>query len=142
MRNIVNIIKNTRLKPEDVNIVVANNEDNEAIIKKLGEGYGNGVIPLKDEPHKMVTMCTSTAYMGVDFYSTCASTFVISDCNMANTSVDIATELSQIAGRQRLENNPFRYHLHFIYNTSVEDVDESEFEVEMALKMEKTLAQK
>lgn len=136
--NIVNIIKNTRLKPEDVNIVVANNEDNEAIIKKLGEGYGNGVIPLKNEPHKMVTMCTSTAYMGVDFYSTCASTFVISDCNMANTSVDIATELSQIAGRQRLENNPFRYHLHFIYNTSVEDVDESEFEAKMALKMEKT----
>ena len=43
---IVNIIKNTKLKPEDVNIIVANNEDNDSIIKKLGEGYGNGVIPL------------------------------------------------------------------------------------------------
>lgn len=131
---IVNIIKNTKLQPEDVNIIVANNEDNEAIIKKLGESYGNGTIPLKGEQHKMITMCTSTAYMGVDFYSTCASTFVISDCNMINTSVDISTELAQIAGRQRLASNPFRNHIYFIYRESLEDVSVDEFEASIAKK--------
>lgn len=131
---IVNIIKNTKLKPEDVNIVVANNEDNDAIIKKLGEGYGNGTIPLKGEQHKMVTMCTSTAYMGVDFYSTCASTFVISDCNMTNTSVDISTELAQIAGRQRLKENPFRNHIYFVYRVGLEDVSVEDFEAQIAAK--------
>lgn len=136
--NIVNIVKNTHLKPEDVNIIVANNEDNDEIIKKLGEGFGNGRIPLKGEHHKMITMCTSTAYMGVDFYSTCATTFVISDCKRPNTSVDIATELSQIAGRQRLDCNPFRYHLFFIYNTNVEDTPIEEFEDAMAYKLELT----
>lgn len=133
--NIVNIVKNTHLKPEDVNIIVANNEDNDEIIKKLGKGFGNGRIPLKGEHHKM---CTSTAYMSVDFYSTCATTFVISDCKRPNTSVDIATELSQIAGRQRLDCNPFRYHLFFIYNTNVEDTPIEEFEDAMAYKLELT----
>lgn len=136
--NIVNIVKNTKLKPEQVNIIVANNEDNDEIIKKLGKGFGNGTIPLKGEPHKLITLCTSTAYMGVDFYSTNASTFVISDCNRPNTSVDIATELCQIAGRQRLDCNPFRYHLFFIYNTNVEETSIEEFEQAMADKIELT----
>ena len=136
--NIVNIVKNTHLKPEQVNIVVANNEDNDEIIKKLGKGFSNGTIPLKGEPHKLITLCTSTAYMGVDFYSTNASTFVISDCTRPNTSVDIATELAQIAGRQRLDTNPFRFHLFFIYNTNVEETTQEEFEQAMADKEELT----
>lgn len=89
----------------------------------------------------MITMCTSTAYMGVDFYSTNASTFVISDCTRANTSVDIATELAQIAGRQRLDANPFRYHLFFFYNTNVEDVAPDVFEAEMEKKLHLTKAE-
>ena len=137
--NIVNIVKNTHLKPEQVNIIVANNDDNDEIIKKLGRGFGNGSIPLRGEPHKMVTMCTSTAYMGVDFYSECASTFVISDCNRPNTSVDIATELAQIAGRQRLDCNPFRYHLFFIFNTNVEDTTVEAFEQAMSNKLQLTI---
>lgn len=131
---IVNIIKNTKLQPEEVNIIVANNEDNDAIIKKLGEGYGNGTIPLKGEKHKLITLCTSTAYMGVDFYSTCATTFVISDCKMINTSVDVSTELAQIAGRQRLATNPFRNHIYFVYKTSLEDVSAEEFEAQIEKK--------
>lgn len=131
---IVNIIKNTKLKPEDVNIIVANNEDNDSIIKKLGEGYGNGVIPLKGEKHKLITLCTSTAYMGVDFYSTCATTFVISDCDMKNTSVDISTELAQIAGRQRLVLNPLRNHIFFIYKTCLDDISVEDFEAQISKK--------
>ena len=125
--NIVNIIKKTGLKPEEVNIIVANTEDNDTLIKKLGEDYSNGTIPLKGEKHKMITFCTSTAYFGVDFYSTNASTFVISDCKRANTSIDIATELTQISGRQRLDSNPFKNHIQFIYNTSVLDISEEDF---------------
>lgn len=136
--NIVNIVKNTHLKPEQVNIIVANNEDNDEIIKKLGKGFGNGTIPLRGEPHKMITMCTSTAYMGVDFYSTNATTYVISDCTRPNTSVDIATELAQIAGRQRLDCNPFRYHIFFIYNTNVEEVTVEQFEAAMKDKSDLT----
>lgn len=124
---IVNIIKQTNLQPEEVNIIVADNSENQKLIKKLGADYSTGRIPLKGEEHKQFTFCTSTAYMGVDFYSESASTFVISNCKKINTAVDIATELCQIAGRQRLDINPFRKFIFFIFNTTREEADEAEF---------------
>lgn len=117
--NIVNIIKQTGLQSDEVNIIVAFTAENDFIIKKLGGDFEIGSIPLKGEPHKKFTFCTSTAFAGCDFYSTCASTFVISDNKKAYTSIDIATELAQIAGRQRLECNPFRNTTTFIYNVDI-----------------------
>ena len=115
--NIANIIHQTELPPEDVNIIVARTEENISFFKRLGHEIGT--IPLKGEPHKMFTFCTSTAFAGCDFYSTCASTFVISDNKKVHTSIDIATELVQIAGRQRLACNPFRKTIVFIYNVDI-----------------------
>lgn len=65
----------------------------------------------------MITLCTSTCYFGVDFYSENAQIFVISDCHIANTTVDISTELPQIVGRLRNVKNPFRSQIFFIYNS-------------------------
>ena len=126
--NIINIIKQTELSPEDVNIIVGSSEDNDKSIAKLGDGFQRGRIPLKGEIHKMITFCTSTAFAGCDFYSTCASTFVISDCKKINTSIDISTDLVQIAGRQRLNYNPFRKYLTFIYNVNKEEIDDETFQ--------------
>ncbi|MEL5892338.1 DEAD/DEAH box helicase family protein [Bacteroides sp. GD17] len=125
--NILNIIKHTELRPEDVNIIVGSTDDNDKLIKKIGAGFSRGRIPLKGEPHKQFTFCTSTAYAGCDFYSESAASFVISDCTRINTSIDISTDLVQIAGRQRLDSNPFRKYLTFIYNTSVEEISGIEF---------------
>lgn len=119
VENIVNIVKKTGLSPDDVNIIVGSSDDNKTLIKKLGEGFEVGAIPKEGEKHKMFTFCTSTAFAGCDFYSTCASTFVISDNRRQHTSIDIATELTQIAGRQRLAINPFRKTICFIYNTDI-----------------------
>lgn len=117
--NIANIIHQTKITPEDVNIIVADTEENRKLVRQIGKGYDIGVIPLEGEPHKMFTFCTSTAFAGCDFYSTCASTFVISDNKKVHTSIDIATELVQIAGRQRLACNPFRKTIVFVYNVDI-----------------------
>lgn len=117
--NIANIIHQTKIPPEDVNIIVADTEENRKLVRQIGKGYDIGTIPLEGEPHKMFTFCTSTAFAGCDFYSTCASTFVISDNKKVHTSIDIATELAQIAGRQRLACNPFRKTVVFIYNVDI-----------------------
>lgn len=127
VNNIINVVKQTGLLPAEVNIVVGNSEENDKQIVKLGDGFQRGRIPLKGEVHKMVTFCTSTAFAGCDFYSTNASTFVISDCKRVNTAIDISTDLVQIAGRQRLECNPFRKFLTFVYNVSKEEVKKDEF---------------
>ena len=139
VNNIVNIIKQTGLSPEEVNIIVGNSEENDRQIARIGEGFTRGRIPLKGEAHKMFTFCTSTAYAGCDFYSTNAATFVISDCNRPNTAVDIATELVQIAGRQRLASNPFRGFLTFIYNVSAEEVEQEAFNEHLCRKVNVTL---
>lgn len=136
--NIVNIIKKSGLKASDVNIIVADTDENAKMVAKLGEGFEIGTIPMKGEPHKMVTLCTSTAYAGCDFYSTCASTYVICSSNRACTSVDIGTELQQIAGRQRLAENKFRDMLTFIYSTSVLDLDEETFNKRLFGKVDLT----
>lgn len=139
VNNIVNIIKQTELKPEEVNIIVGNSEDNDRQIARIGEGFKWGRIPLKGETHKKFTFCTSTAYAGCDFYSTNAATFVISDCNRPNTAVDIATELVQIAGRQRLACNPFRQFLTFVYNVNAEEVEQETFNEHLCRKVNVTL---
>lgn len=139
VNNIVNIIKQTELKPEEVNIIVGNSEDNDKQIARIGEGFKRGRIPLKGETHKKFTFCTSTAYAGCDFYSTNAATFVVSDCNRPNTAVDIATELVQIAGRQRLACNPFRQFLTFIYNVNAEEVEREAFNEHLCRKVNVTL---
>lgn len=139
VNNIVNIIKQTELKPEEVNIIVGNSDDNDRQIARIGEGFKRGRIPLKGETHKKFTFCTSTAYAGCDFYSTNAATFVISDCNRPNTAVDIATELVQIAGRQRLACNPFRQFLTFVYNVNAEEVEQETFNEHLCRKVNVTL---
>ena len=136
VQNICSIVKKCELNAEEVNIIVGDNDDNDKMLRKLGEGFENGSAPLRGEKHKMFTFCTSTAYMGVDFYSTNATTFVISDCKRENTAVDIITELPQIAGRQRLQENPFRGVIHLFFNTSVEEVDEEAFMARLNDKME------
>ena len=140
--NIANIIHQTRLPHEDVNIIVADTEENRKLVRQIDEGFDIGSIPLKGEPHKMFTFCTSTAFAGCDFYSTCASTFVISDNKKVHTSIDIATELAQIAGRQRLACNPFRKTIVFIYNVDIGEGDSEVYKktIEQKLKDSEDLA--
>lgn len=137
--NIANIIRQTELQSDEVNIIVAFNEENNLLVKKLGRDFGIGRIPLKGESHKKFTFCTSTAFAGCDFYSTCASTFVISDNKKAYTSIDIATELAQIAGRQRLECNPFKNTTTFIYNVDVGENEENSYKSALDAKLQKSV---
>ena len=137
--NISNIVRQTELPPEDVNIIVADTEENRKLVRQIKEGFDIGTIPLEGEPHKMFTFCTSTAFAGCDFYSTCASTFVVSDNRKVHTSIDIATELAQIAGRQRLACNPFRKTIVFIYNVDIGENDADSYKNGIERKLEKSI---
>lgn len=137
--NIANIIHQTKIPPEDVNIIVADTEENRKLVRQIGKGYDIGIIPLEREPHKMFTFCTSTAFAGCDFYSPCASTFVISDNKKVHTSIDIATELAQIAGRQRLACNPFRKTMVFIYNVDIGESNADIYKNAIEQKLEKSI---
>lgn len=109
VNNITSIIKRAGLTPEQVNILVANTPDNvNKVHKRLGKKFDIGTVPLRDEPRKMFTFCTRTVYLGADFYSDNARSFVVSDANIDTLAVDISLDLPQILGRQRLIENPWR----------------------------------
>lgn len=129
VRNILNIIKSNALRPDEVNILVSDCSENKKAIKDvLGDnaGYSIGTIPLEGCPHKTYTFCTKTVFFGCDFCSTNASTYVFADANLQNMTSDIALDLPQIAGRQRLDENLFKDKIHIFVKFSrsaVQDYD-------------------
>ena len=118
VNNITSIIKKSKLTPEQVNILVANTQDNVNRIRKtLGRKFEIGTVPLRDEPKKMFTFCTRTVYLGADFYSDNAKSYVVSDADIDTLAVDISLDLPQILGRQRLKENPWRNEAMLFYKT-------------------------
>ena len=123
--DIIRVINKTNLSPSQVNIICADDGVNEDKLKKIGHSIGK--IPLKNESNKMFTFCTKTAYIGSDFYSDCASSYVFADPNIKSLALDISLDLPQIVGRQRNRENPFKNNIIIFYRTirkaEIEDRD-------------------
>lgn len=139
--NITNLIKRAKLKPDQVNILVANTPDNtKKIHKRLGRKFNIGRVPLRDEPRKMFTFCTRTVYLGADFYSDNAQTVVLSDANIETLAVDISLDLPQILGRQRLIENPWKDEatVYFRYLLDKSKVNKKSFDDKIKEKMGNT----
>ena len=121
VNHIISMIKKNNLTPEQCNILCSNTEDNAKRIKrKLGKSFTIGDVPLKGVKPKMFTFCTRTVYLGADFYSLCARSFIFSDSNSDCLAVDIAEDLPQILGRQRLFDNPWKNSATFYYRTTAD----------------------
>ena len=152
-KNICDIIRRCGLKLENTNILCSNTDDNEAKIRKafgftkksFEDKYGKdatciGKVPTRDEPNKMFTICTRTVYLGADFYSTNARTFIFSDANVDSLTVDITIDLPQILGRQRLEENPWKNRAELYYKTlnSKKEMTQEDFNAIREQKIKKT----
>ena len=121
VNHILSIIKKMELNSDQVNILCSNTEENKKKIKRrLGKDFEIGKVPKQGEPHKMFTFCTRTVYLGADFYSLCARSFILSDSNSDCLSVDISEDLPQILGRQRLFENPWKNSAEFYYRTTAD----------------------
>lgn len=154
--DICSAIKKNKLLPNETNILCADTSDNE---KKVKEAFNKvikelfpddkskkltkadkaiGTIPVKGEPHKMFTFCTRTVYLGADFYSTCARTFVFSDSNIDCLAVDISMDLEQILGRQRLDENPWKNTANLYIKTTKKKYTRAEFDERLKQKIDKS----
>ena len=121
VNHIISIIKKCGLTPEQCNILCANTEENKKRIQsRLGKKFFIGSVPLEGEKPKMFTFCTRTVYLGADFYSLCARSFIFSDANSDCLAVDISEDLPQILGRQRLFENPWKNSATFFYRSTAD----------------------
>ena len=117
--DIIRVINKTGLTSNQVNIICADDGINKDKLKKIGHDIGK--IPLKGETNKMFTFCTKTAYIGSDFYSDNASSYVFADPNIKSLALDISLDLPQIVGRQRNRENPFKNNIVIFYKTKRKD---------------------
>ena len=141
VNHITSIIKKCDLQPEEVNILCSDTPENlKRIQKKLGKRFTIGEVPLKGVKPKMFTFCTRTVYLGADFYSTCARSFIFSDSNIDSLAVDISEDLPQILGRQRLFENPWKNEAIFYYRSTCDyrKVSQEEFDKELERKKKAT----
>lgn len=141
VNDILRIIKNVGLTPDQVNILCSDTIQNQnRLKKKLGKKYQIGKVPLRGEPHKMFTFCTRTVYLGADFYSTNARTFILSDANIESLAVDISLDMPQILGRQRLIENPWKNHAEFYFKNlgAGSEVDKKIFDDRIKDKIDST----
>ena len=130
VNNIIQIIKKFNLSSEEVTILCSNTKANlERIQNKLGKNFNIGKVPLKNEERKMFTFCTRTVYLGADFYSDNARSFILSDANLETLAVDISLDLPQILGRQRNEDNPWKNQAEFYYKPYIKVGKEESKEV-------------
>ena len=120
IKKIVNkyVNKNQLIDVNDITIICARTEGNAQALKKMNKRlHIADAVPLEGEHHTTWTFVTRTAFEGVDFYSSNASTYVIANYNVDSLCLDIASDLPQIIGRQRLKSNIFRNTIH-IYCTN------------------------
>ena len=145
VRDIKKILKKyTITKPEislsDVSVICARTKEN---ITQLHDELGNGVnilksIPKEGEPHRTWTFVTRTAFEGCDFYHPCASSYVIANYNVKSLCIDIASDIPQIIGRQRLKSNVFRDTLHLFFTKNIRVVSDEEFREMRQQKIQNT----
>ena len=143
VNHITSIIKKMGLTPDQVLILCSNTEANrKKIWKKLTKKFNIGHVPnpRKGEKFPMFTFCTRTVYLGADFYSTCARTFIFSDANIDSLAVDISEDLPQILGRQRLDENPWKNSATFYYRTTANyrRMKKTDFDAVIETKKKKT----
>ena len=130
------------IDPADVSIICADTDENKATLKKAHPKLSlTEDVPLAGETHPTWTFCTRTCFAGVDFYSSCASTFVVANYNVSSLSLDIASDIPQIIGRQRLDTNRFRDRIHIFYTNNTKVINDAAFAEYIAEKEEKSQEQ-
>ncbi len=136
------ILKEQLINPDDVTIICADNKENLKELHKVHKKLNiTRTIPKMGDPHTTWTFVTRTAFEGVDFYSLSASTYVIANYNVDSLSLDIASDIPQILGRQRRKDNPFRNTLHLFYKDNKQQLYDNDFEASQNLKMQESQRQ-
>lgn len=145
VKTIINVIKKSGLQPDEVNILCAPRKENHDRINALNKDkaddmpkFTRGIIPAKGEQHKMFTFCTSTVYIGADFNSTCAYSYIFANPNVESLTIDVGTDIQQIVGRQRREDNPFRMKADLYYYLKKPLVSEQEMKATIEAKRAET----
>ena len=115
VKDIAGILNHCHLTNDETRIICADTPENRE--KLIGYDISNS-----RSDNKMFTFITSKSFEGADYHSKTGLCFVVSSASNPHTQASIDTDLPQIAGRIRTPENPFRYNLVHIFNTTYKDL--------------------
>ncbi len=117
VKTILQIIKDNNLRPDEVTVLVSSSNKYAPKFKKLGIKIESQTVNRTNPQNKIFTFCSKASFEGRDFYSTSAFTYIFIDGTKDWEIHDTAIEIPQMLGRQRLDENPFRYNTVIYYHT-------------------------
>ena len=130
------------IQVQDVSVICADTEENQKTLSEIHPALKiTTSIPKRGDKHPVWTFATRTAFCGVDFYSTSASSFVIANYNVPCLSLDVSSDIPQIIGRQRRKDNIFRNTIHVFYVKNKRVISDQEFIDLQAEKMKNSQEQ-
>lgn len=117
VKTIFQIIKANNLQPKEVTVLISASNKNAS--KKENAKYliqqpsTDRVNPINTP----FTFCSKASFEGRDFYSKSAFTYIFLDGKKDWEVHDTSIEIPQMLGRQRLDDNPFKYNAEIYYRT-------------------------
>lgn len=117
VKTIAKIILKNNLKPEEVTILVSESNDGISALTSKGFKIETQNTDRQNPRNTPFTFCSKSSFEGRDFYSTNAFTYIFIDGSKDWETHDIAIEIPQMLGRQRLDENPFKYNAVIYYRT-------------------------
>jgi hypothetical protein len=145
VKEIIRVIRTMQLRPDELTIICSatpeNNNKLRSLSNDMNQKYTISEIPGRGDTHKMFTFCTSTVYVGADFYSESAYSYIFANPKVKSMAIDVSVDLQQIVGRQRLATNPFRNSATLYFNTKIPQKTDAEFEAEIEAKNKNTISQ-
>lgn len=115
--DIANIIKDNKLKDEEVTVICANNDANRRRLREVGVSIGHFNKKEDMNLNKPYTFITRCSFDGCDYYTNTATTYIFSNCNSKTLALDISIDLVQIIGRIRTAENLFRNQITLYFRT-------------------------
>lgn len=141
VKTILKIIKDNKLRPEDVTILISQNNKYAAELNRLGYSINEQATDRRTPTNTIYTFCSKASFEGRDFYSRSAFTYIFIDGSKDWETHDTTIEIPQMLGRQRLDDNPFKYNAVIYYRTkpSVKSKAEYMMAIENKLKSSKAI---
>lgn len=117
VKTILKIITDNKLKPDETTILISQSNKYAGELKRRGYSIDNQPTDRNNPCNTTYTFCSKASFEGRDFYSTSAFTYIFIDGSKDWQVHDTTIEIPQMLGRQRLDENPFKYNAIIYYRT-------------------------
>lgn len=135
VRTIMKIIAKNNLKPDETTILISQSHDAVKKLEKMGFITEDQSTDRNNPKNKTFTFCSKASFEGRDFYSNNAFTYIFLDGTKDWETHDTSIEIPQMLGRQRLDDNPFKYNATIYYRTQSHVQTKAEFFTKLNEKM-------